>query len=138
MYSIKHLYHLEAPIEQVFEALTSIDKLKGWWTSHTFGSPQLGALLHFNFPPYAENSMEVVAIEPLSKVGWRCIAGTPDWINTEISFQLDENENKTRMRFAHKHWQTNGDFYAQCSYSWGRYLYSLKLLLETGKGTPFT
>jgi hypothetical protein len=36
-----------------------------------------------------------------------------------------------------KNWREPTDFFASCNYHWGYYLRSLKLLLETGEGTPF-
>ena len=45
--------------------------------------------------------------------------------------------NQTILRFTHGNWRESTDFFASCNYHWGYYLRSLKLLLETGEGTPF-
>ncbi len=68
---------------------------------------------------------------------WECVAGPEDWIGTTIQFQLDDNDGKTRVRFNHDNWKTTDDFYASCSFSWGRYMESLRQLCQTGKGQAY-
>ena len=137
MFSIKHLYHIDASQEEVFKALTSIEGLSSWWTVQTAGNPTLDGMIEFRFGEQYFNYMKVETMVENKAVQWKCIDGAADWINTNISFELDENENKTRLRFTHDNWQDNNDFYAQCSFSWARYLESLRLLPENGKGQPF-
>ncbi len=76
MASIKHLFHINGPKEEVYNALTSIDGLSNWWTVHTSGE------------------------------------ATPGW----------KEEN---------------DFFGACSFSWGRYMESLRQLCQAGKGEAF-
>ncbi len=137
MYTIKHLFHIDAPESDVYNAITTIEGLKGWWTHHTEGSCDLGQIIKFNFPPRFSNSMRVTQLETNKLVSWECLEGAPDWIGTNVYFLLDRNENKTRLRFSHSGWQLNDDFYAMCCFSWGRYLESLRQLIQTGKGQPF-
>ena len=37
-HSIKHLFHIDASREKVFEAISTIKGLSNWWTSQTTGS----------------------------------------------------------------------------------------------------
>jgi len=137
MYSIKHLFHIDALNEEVYKALTTIDGLSNWWTEQTSGDTELESVIEFRFGNQYFNNMRVVTLIENKALQWQCIDGPPDWINTIISFELDTNENKTRLRFSHSNWQKNNDFYAQCSFSWARYLESLRQLLEKGQGNPF-
>lgn len=137
MFSIKHLYHINATQDEVFNALTTIHGLTNWWTEDTSGIPDLDGIIEFRFGKKYFNMMKVETLVENKVVQWLCVDGAPDWINTVISFELDENENKTRLRFTHNNWRENGDFYAHCSYSWARYLESLRQWLENGKGQPF-
>lgn len=137
MYSIKHLFHCSAPIDAVYNALTTLEGLQSWWTVHTAGNPEEGKLLEFNFPPNFFNTMQVVKLVPGNYVEWKCIKSAPEWINTSIKFSLDTNNNKTRIKFEHSNWKKDDDFYAQCSFSWGRYLESLRQYLEKGIGQPY-
>ena len=54
-----------------------------------------------------------------------------------FTFMLDENDNKTRVRFSHSGWTEEDDFYAICTFTWGRYMESLRQYCQTGKGGAF-
>ena len=81
--------------------------------------------------------MKVTAMEPNESVDWECVDGFPDWIGTKINFTLDINDGKTRLRFDHYNWKEANDFFAGCSFSWARYMESLRQLCQTGKGEAF-
>jgi len=112
MYYIKHLYHINASKEEVFKALTTIEGLSQWWTNQTSGNPALDGIIEFRFGEQYFNKMKVETLIENKAVQWKCIDGADDWINTVISFELDSNENKTRLRFSHNHWPTHSDFFA--------------------------
>ena len=137
MYSIKHILHINASIESVFSALTTIEGLSNWWTIQTSGNSVLEGIIEFRFGEQYFNTMKVETLVENKAVQWLCIDGHSDWINTIISFELDINDNKTRLRFIHNNWEENSDFYAHCSFSWARYLESLRQWLEKGKGHPY-
>ena len=137
MYSIKHLFHIEADINTVYQNIATISGLKEWWTVHTYGSSKINGTITFKFPPHFVNTMKVIDLQENKLVKWKCLEGADDWIDTEFTFVIDENDHKTRLRFEHSHWRVNDDFYASCSFSWGRYLESLRQLCELGKGQPF-
>lgn len=136
-HAIKQLFHIDAPQSVVFEAVASIDGLAGWWTKDTTGSTDLDGIISFRFGPHGGPDMKVVAIEPNKSVTWQCVASDHGWMGHTFSFHLDQNEDKTRVRFAHDGWDTNDDFYALCSFSWGQYMESLRQLCQTGIGKAF-
>lgn len=138
MYAIKMLFHIDAPLGDVFNALSSIDGLSGWWTVHTSGSTELNGVIEFDFPPSFHNKMKVVGVQKDEYVRWNCIEGAADWVGTEISFVMDRNEGKTRVRFEHSGWEHQEDFFARCSYGWGAYLSSLNRYVEAGEGDPYS
>ena len=136
MATIKHLFHINAPQEKVFEALTTVNGLSNWWTVATSGETKKGGILQFRFGEFV-NEMKVMEQKKYERVRWLCVAGAPDWIGTKIKFLLDSNEGKTRIRFEHSGYKEAGDFYASCCFSWGRYMESLRQLCQTGKGEAF-
>ncbi len=138
MYSIKHLFHIDAPRANVFEAIDTIKGLSEWWTLQTSGDTALEGEIAFRFGDNPGFKMKVTQKAQDEAIAWECISGPPDWIGTRVSFHLDENEGKTRIRFAHDGWQKQDDFYAACSFSWGNYMSSLRKLCQTGKGEPFS
>jgi len=137
MADIKHLLHISTPRQKVYEAISTIDGLKNWWTLQTTGESKPGGDIDFRFGNYGGPTMKVTALKPGESVQWECTKGFDDWVGTNLSFTLDENEGKTRVRFNHNGWREANDFFAGCSFSWGRYMESLRQLCETGKGAPF-
>jgi len=136
-FEIKHLYHIDAPIEKVYQAISSIEGLQNWWTIQTKGNSVLGGQIQFDFGDFEGPLMQVVALETKKKVQWRCIKEEDLWYNHGFSFDLDHNENKTRLRFTHSNWEETNDFYAHCNFSWGRYLESLRQYCQHGVGQAF-
>ncbi len=136
MASIKHLFHINASKEKVYEALTTINGLSNWWTKQTTGDINVGGIIQFRFGEFG-NDMKVITLKPNETVTWECVDGAPDWIGTTFTFQLDTNDGKTRVRFEQAGWKEANDFYAGCSFSWGRYMESLRQLCQTGKGEAF-
>jgi uncharacterized protein YndB with AHSA1/START domain len=135
-HAIKHLFHIAAPREKVFEVLTTIDGLAAWWTVQTTGSSSLGDTIQFRFGEMGPD-MKVTEIKPGESISWECTASPYGWLGHTFHFQLDENEGKTRVRFSHEGWEQPDDFYAICSFAWGRYMESLRQLCQTGKGEAF-
>jgi len=135
-YAIRHLLHINVPRARVYEALTTIDGLSGWWTNQTTGRATAGGVIQFRFGD-AGCDMKVTRLVLNESVAWECIAGFPDWIGTTIIIRLDESGGKTRVRFEHSNWNEETDYFAACSFSWGRYLESLRQLCEKGRGEAF-
>ncbi len=137
MYCIKLQLIIDTSKEEVFEKLTSIDGLKSWWTDQTSGSTELNELIDFRFGERYHIQMKVINIVPNKLVQWQCILADEDWIGTVVTFELGSEEDKIVLKFTHDKWPTHGDFFAHCNLSWAKYLLSLRLLMETGKGQPF-
>jgi uncharacterized protein YndB with AHSA1/START domain len=135
-YSIKHLFHIDRPQEEVFRALTTIEGLSQWWTKGTTGDTSPGGIIRFRFGD-AGPDMKVISIIPHESVTWQCVESPHGWIGNTLTFKLDRNENKTRVRFTHDGWKEEDDFYAICTFTWGRYMESLRQLCQTGKGQGF-
>ena len=71
-------------------------------------------------------------------VHWRCLANTwgDEWVNTELTFEIEPQGDKTMVRFSHRRWMKESDFLRSCSLKWGTFLMSLKSFVERGKGAP--
>jgi uncharacterized protein YndB with AHSA1/START domain len=138
MPEIKILFHITASREKVYEAISSIQGLSNWWTLQTCGDSSPGGIIRFRFGEFG-NDMRVLSMRKNEWLLWECVDGPDDWIGTRISFQLDDNGNKarTRVRFEHGCWKTANDFFAGCTFTWGRYMESLRQYCQTGKGEAF-
>jgi hypothetical protein len=102
--------------------------------------------------------MKITDLNPYNLIKWTCIKGDAEWVGTTISFAitsdtkeklLDTNpeiagqveqqvsENSTLLTFQHDGWKNYTPMFAECNYTWGQFLRSLKLLCETGNGRPW-
>jgi hypothetical protein len=81
--------------------------------------------------------MEVTRLDPEGFVQWNCIDGPDEWIGTRQSFDLSRQGGDTVVLFTHADWRSSSEFMAHCSARWAYFLFSLKSLVESGKGTPF-
>lgn len=140
MVSIKHRIGIKAPAEKVYKALTTLEGLAGWWTEDTSGSSAMGGNIIFRFnSPEGEElgnmNMEVKLLEENETVHWVCKEGPDKWIDTDIIFDIHEEDGYAIILFQHT-WKYWVEFTAHCSMKWAVFLLSLKQLVETGKGKP--
>jgi uncharacterized protein YndB with AHSA1/START domain len=139
MTAILHKIMVKAPPAKAYAALATRKGLAGWWTEDVKGQARVGAVLRFRFGPGRGPDMRVVALKPNRLVRWQCLANSfgDEWINTEISFELETERQSTILRFSQRRWAEESDFLRFCSLKWATYLLGLKSLLEGGSGTPW-
>lgn len=135
-YAIKHHVGIRAPAHTVYQALTDVPKLAGWWTSDTRGASEVGRELEFWFGKFRQ-AFQVTALEPDQRVRWQALdGGMSEWTGTEVSFELNEADGQTSVGFTHAGWADNAKFYPHCSTKWAVFMLSLKDFVETGTGRP--
>jgi uncharacterized protein YndB with AHSA1/START domain len=121
--------------EKVYETLTTIEGLAGWWTHETSGSTETGGVIEFRFP-LGGFDMQVVDQQPSERVEWKVVGGPDEWVGTTVDWQLRQDGDHTIVLFKHKGWKEPVEFMHHCSTKWATYLMSLKSLVETGEGAP--
>jgi uncharacterized protein YndB with AHSA1/START domain len=137
MPEILHQLIIEVPPPATFDAITEERGLSKWWTTDVRAQPNAGSIAEFGFNDRAVVfHMRIVAIDKPHFVRWHCLAGHPEWCNTDLVFAMSSRKGATLLRFAHRGWVSSEGILAQCSYDWARYLSSLKSYLEKGTGSP--
>ena len=141
MVNIIHRVGIKAPIEKVYEALSTINGIAGWWTQHTSGTSEPGKTIVVRFlTPAGEEKgsmqMEVKAMQQNKMVAWKFTDGPKEWIDTNVTFDLHVEDDYTIVLFGHRNWKEAVEFTSHCSMKWAIFLLSLKELVETGKGRP--
>jgi uncharacterized protein YndB with AHSA1/START domain len=121
----------------VYEALTTIDGLAGWWTSTTQGDANSGGTIKFRFGDRGFFDMKVIDTDAEKRVAWEVSDGPGEWVGTKVSFDLRQEGAQTTVLFKHEGWKAPVEFMHHCSTKWATFLMSLKALIETGKGAPF-
>lgn len=160
-FNMPQIYHeviIGAPAENIYHAITSQEGLSAWWTPDTTATAEPGSIARFGFGPDYFKEMKIVELKPFQQVKWVCRQGASEWIGTDISFDLQSgdketllndhpevkgqverqvNRNATLLVFRHSNWKDYTPMFAECNYTWGQFLRSLKLYGETGNGRPW-
>jgi uncharacterized protein YndB with AHSA1/START domain len=120
----------------VYKALTTLERLSGWWTTTTTGaSDKRGGVIQFRFGAGGFD-MKVLELAPGKRVLWQVVDGPEEWIGTTVSFDIRQEDSCTILVFKHQGWKEPVEFMHHCSTKWAVFLLSLKSLLETGAGAP--
>jgi uncharacterized protein YndB with AHSA1/START domain len=141
MVDIIHRIGIKSSSNKVYKAISTIEGLANWWTNEVKGEENIGARIKFSFRTVTgalkgEMTMEVLDLHPAKSVRWLCVDGPEEWIGTEISFDLSEQDGQVIILFGHRNWREAVDFTAHCSMKWAVFLLSLRQYVETGKGNP--
>src|SRR4051794_23210422 len=115
MAEIRHNVMIKATPQKIYEAITTEEGLSGWWAKQSVAKPQIEFVNTFTFGKF-RNEMKVTVLNPSKKVEWQCIDSIDEWIDTNISFDLEEKDGRTILRFAHAGWRAVTDTFAGCNY----------------------
>ena len=135
-YIIHHLLHINAPKEKVFTALTNIEELKVWYTTEVEGSSALNKIIKFKFGSIDFHT-KVTELINNEKIVMECVDTSLPVIGQRISYELDQNEEKTRVRFSQDGFNELDDFYANMNFSASKYLESLRQYCQNGTSEAF-
>ena len=141
MVDIIHRIGIRSSAAQVYKALSTIEGLAHWWTEETEGNERVGGKIEFTFRSETGDIkgkmvMEVQELTPGKNVRWRCVDGPAEWMGTDITFDLSEQDDQTIIIFGHRNWREAVEFMAHCSMKWAVFLLSLREYVETAKGKP--
>ena len=125
-----------ATLDEVYDALTTLEGLSGWWTTDTKGNPEVDGVIEFRFGSAGGFDMKVVELHPAKHVLWEVVDGPEEWVGTTVSWDLKQEDDFTIVLFKHEGWREPVEFMYHCSTKWASFLLSLKQLLETGTGSP--
>ena len=141
MVNIIHRIGIKSSAKQVYSAISTIKGLAHWWTEEVDGDEQVEGNIVFRFSSETGKEigkmvMEVQELNPEKDIRWRCTDGPAEWIGTDITFQLSQQDEQTIIIFGHRNWREEVEFMAHCSMKWAVFLLSLREYVETGKGKP--
>ncbi len=135
MPEIMHSLKIHAPADQVHQAITTADGIRGWWTRDAAIEPMPGGIGEFGF--FGRRfvaTVKIAELDPPTHMKWHVTNAA--WPGDTIEFDLRTEGTSTRLLFAHSGFAQADQRYASATTRWGFYLLSLKQYLETGKGTP--
>lgn len=132
MPEIMHLVRLDASPAAVFDAISTARGIRRWWTDDVDMEARKGGAGQVRFYGGSKvTELSVRNIVPPSRLVWDVSASfRPEWIGTEITFDLAADGEGTKLLFAHRGYPSADEAYALCTTGWGIYLGRLKALLE--------
>jgi uncharacterized protein YndB with AHSA1/START domain len=140
MIDIIHRIGIKAPVSEVYQAIASVEGVAGWWTKETTGEARVGGTINVCFRDHGVEKgrmdLEVLNLSPAKEVQWRVTAGPPEWVGTDVTFSLSQEDEYTVLLFGHRNWREAVEFTAHCSMKWATFLLSLRDLVENGEGSP--
>src|SRR5687767_839637 len=97
---------VDAEAKTIYESVATTDGVNGWWSNHTEGPEGVGSTMKVAFPDAPITfDFEVTEEVPGERVAWRCLAGPPEWIGTEVHFDMQtDDEGSTSVLFTHEGW----------------------------------
>ena len=136
MPDILHRVGVKSSAQATYAALSTKQGLAGWWTVDTVDDFNVGGVIRFRFGDRGGFDMKVLELEPAQRVLWQVVSGPQEWIDTKVSFDLQQKDDVTMVLFKHQGWKEPVEFMHHCSTKWALFLMSMKSLLELGKGAP--
>lgn len=137
---------LSASPTAVYQALTTQQGLRNWWTQACEVANTIGGRATFRF----NRTYKVMRIEnlvPEREVRWHCVEAHIDapalrhkneWVGTQIIFRLSPQDGgKTRLDFEHVGLTPALQCFAICQGGWNQFLDSLQSYVDSGHGAPF-
>jgi uncharacterized protein YndB with AHSA1/START domain len=140
MADIIHRIGIKAPASKVYDAVATTQGVAGWWTRDTTGTAKPGGKVDVRFQKDGKEigamKFEMTRLEPDREARWRIVEGPPEWVGTDVTFELAQDGEMTILLFGHRGWKEPVEFMAHCSMKWAVFLLSLRELVETGRGRP--
>ena len=135
-------FSIEHTSEEVFNAINNV---RGWWSEEIEGrTSELGDEFTYHYKDVHRCRIKITELIPGKKVVWRVLdnyfkftADKGEWRDTEISFEIAKEGDKTEVHFAHLGLVPEYECFDVCSNAWGSYINgSLRSLIATGRGKP--
>ncbi len=137
MASIFHHFQINAPVSAVFNAISTPDGLRIWWSENASGIPFRGETYKLTFGADHNWTSVVSKCKPDEAFELTIKEASEDWINTRLGFSLSPTGSNTSVRFYHEGWKEANEHYRISCYCWAMYLRILKRYLEHGEQVPY-
>lgn len=133
MANIFHYLPINAPIDKVFEAISTPSGLDRWWTKASLGKAVIGEVFHFHFEPNYNWTAIVSKCVPDKEFEFTMQISDKDWEGSKIGFRLTKKDNVTDVQFYHTGWNEDNEHLRISNFCWAMYLRLLKRNLEFGE-----
>ena len=136
MHKIQHLFHIKDSVSEVFKAISTHEGITAWYSQTEPFEAHKGATFEMIFGEI-RFKFEITELIPNACIAWTCVESAMPIEGHVMSYHLDENEGKTRVRYTHEGFDNADDFMANMNFSSAKYLESLRQFCQTGQGEAF-
>src|SRR5690349_3529317 len=105
MPDIMHLVRIGASPERVYQALTTAEDIRNWWTRDAVLDASIGGSGRFRFyDGKGVTDIRIDELQPPARVGWTTTASNAPggWDGTTMTFDLRPEGRGTVLSFAHR------------------------------------
>jgi uncharacterized protein YndB with AHSA1/START domain len=136
---------IQASPRKLYEAVTTVPGLKGWWSNNTVAKNG-----EITVSGGGKNFQTLRLLDPTpdKKAVWEWIAQyfavdgttqTDEWVGTRVSFDIRANpDGSSTLAFTHIGLTPQLVCYGKCNAGWNHFLESLEAYLEQGTGAPMS
>ena len=137
MADIFHDFPIKAPVQRVFDLVSTPAGLDNWWAESSRGTPGADAIYDLGFGPEYQWRARVTRYAPESDFELEFITADDDWTGTRVGFHLEPRGDATWMQFRHTGWPSTNEHYRISCNCWALYLRVLRRFLEHGETVPY-
>lgn len=136
---LMHMVSIHADAKKIYDAISTEEGLKSFWTADTHAEARHGSIARFGFAgPVLE--MKVDELKPGERVRWSTHGGFDAWKGTTVTWDIRPGQNgHHEVWFSHDGWPASlpAKDTASVNYTWGGIVARLKEYVETGKPVPY-
>jgi uncharacterized protein YndB with AHSA1/START domain len=137
MLEINHEMVIKASCVTVYQALTTGEGLRAWFTSQTKGSGEVGTNWELEFSDQPSFSWHILASEPPHRVVWKCLKGPGNAPGTEVEFKFQpHSDNQSKLTISHRGWPKDDPKFERCVEIWRTLMNHLQRYCEAGVAEP--
>jgi uncharacterized protein YndB with AHSA1/START domain len=132
--NLHHQIYLSAPAETIYQAITTEEGIRNWWTTDVTMDSQEEGKAVFGFENHSVFfQMRIEELKPNRLVRWVCDGGnSPEWVGTTLEFLLEPHGGEVLLKFYHNGWKPGSTYCYLCNTTWGHLLVKLKNYAEEG------
>jgi uncharacterized protein YndB with AHSA1/START domain len=138
MHDIVHELTIAAPPPQVFDAITTVAGLAGWWSDDVSTSAEAtvaeGAEITIGLgEDRTVVHLRIDTLDPPLLAHLTCLDGPEEWAGTELAFRVEsDDQGGSVLRFWHGGWEYEDGALPRCSFEWAMDLARLRDACESG------
>ena len=136
MTKISHEIRINAPTADVFRMVSTIDGLKGWYTTRIEGDMASRKTIRVHADGRPSFCWRISELHPPTVSRWECVEGPGTAPGATVTFRLSAKDDRTQVQLDYEGLPEDNPAFLTCNTLWGAMLSHLKKYAETGEPSP--